>query len=113
MRISSLLLLTLLAGCMASTRGQQQSSVGVGIDIQLGPERSVNSYSADRHGDWRTNYQQWQPTTLYVINGKYYDKEAKGTRAVMVYRHDNEYFTPPQDKEWVGTDKRYDYNKRP
>src|ERR1019366_8609071 len=88
MRISSLLLLTLLAGCMASTRGQQQSSVGVGIDIQLGPERSVNSYSADRHGDWRTNYQQWQPTTLYVINGKYYDKEAKGTRAVMVYRHD-------------------------
>jgi hypothetical protein len=111
MRISTLLSLMVLAGCMPTTRGQQQSSVEIGI--QLGPVRSVNSYSMERHGDWRTNYQQWQPTTLYVVNGRYYDKETRGSRAVMVYRHDNEYFTPPQDKEWVGADKRYDYKKRP
>ena len=111
MRISGLLSLILLAGCMSTTRGQQQSSLE--ISVQLGPERSVSSYSMERHGDWRTNYQQWQPTTLFVVDGKYYDKEARGSRAVMVYRHDNEYFTPPQDKEWVGADKRYDYKKRP
>jgi hypothetical protein len=111
MRISILFSLIVLAGCMPATRGQQQSSISIGI--QLGPERSVNSYSAERHGDWRTNYEKWQPTTLWVVDGRYYDKESRGARAVVVYRRDNEYFTPPQDKEWVGSDKRYDYNKRP
>jgi len=26
---------------------------------------------------------------MYVVNGQYYDKESRGSRAVVVYRHNN------------------------
>ena len=113
MRISILLSLMVLVGCMPMTRGQQRSSVGVEIGIQLGPERPVDMYSRERHGDWHNSLEQWQPVTLFVVDGRFYEREARGARAVVVYRHNNDYFLPPREKEWVGKDKRYDYKHMP
>jgi hypothetical protein len=113
MRISILLSLIVLAACTPMRGGRGRSSVGVSVGIQLGPERPISYYSREQHGDWRVNYQQWQPTTVYVVDGRFYDNETRGARAVVVYRRNNEYFLPPQEKEWVGKDKRYDYKHKP
>ena len=99
--------------CCAPLANARAQGVGVSIGVQLGTARVVSNYSSERSGDWRTNYKQWEPTTLYVNNGQYYDKESKGSRAVVVYKKDNDYFLPPQDKKWVGVDKRYDYKHKP
>jgi hypothetical protein len=50
---------------------------------------------------------------MYVVNGQYYDKSSRGARAVIVYHHNDDYFLPPQDKKWVGADKRHDYKHKP
>jgi hypothetical protein len=113
MRIALLFSLMVLVGCMPMTRGRQQSSVGVSVEFQLGPERSVDMYSRERHGDWHNNLEQWQPVTLFVVDGRFYERESRGARAVVVYRRNNDYFLPPQEKEWVGKDKRYDYKHMP
>jgi hypothetical protein len=113
MRIKTLLSLSLLVGFMPMTRGSAQTSVGIKIGINLGPERVVANYSSAQYGDWRTSYQQWQPITLYVVNGRYYEHQTRGARTVVVYRRNNDYFLPPQDKKWVGKDKRYDYKHQP
>jgi hypothetical protein len=113
MRISILLSLMVLVGCMPMTRGQRRSPVGVEIGIQLGPERPVDMYSRERHGDWHNSLEQWQPVTLFVVDGRFYEREARGARAVVVYRRNNEYFLPPREKEWIGKDKRYDYKHQP
>jgi hypothetical protein len=89
------------------------SAQGVSVSLRLGNERTVSAYSSERSGDWHANYKQWEPTTLYVNNGKYYDKQSKGSRAVVVYHKDNDYFLPPQDKKWVGADQRYNYKHKP
>jgi hypothetical protein len=113
MRISALLSLAVLAGCMPMTHRPAQSSAGVEIGIQLGSERPVFRYSRERYGDWRSNYELWEPVTLFVIDARFFDREAGSARAVVVYRRKDEYFLPPQEKEWIGKDKRYDYKRRP
>ena len=113
MRTAIVFSLMMRVACMPMMRGQQQSSVGVSIGIQLGPERPVDMYSRERYGDWHNNLEQWQPVTLFVVDGRFYEREARDARAVVVYRHNSDYFLPPQDKEWVGKDKRYDYKHMP
>ena len=112
MRLSTLLSLSALVCCIPIASAPAQRA-GVSVDIHLGRARTVTAYSSSRSGEWRTNYKQWKPTTLYVTNGQYYDKQTRGSRAVVVYRKDNDYFLPPQDKKWVGKDKRYDYKHKP
>jgi hypothetical protein len=112
MRLSTLLSLSALVCCIPMASAPAQGA-GVSINLRLGNQRTVSSYSSERSGDWRTNYKHWTPTTLYVTNGQYYDKNTRGSRAVVVYRKDKEYFLPPQDKKWVGADKRYNYKHRP
>jgi hypothetical protein len=34
-------------------------------------------------------------------------------RAVAMYRYRDEYFLPPTDKAWVGSDRRFDNKHRP
>ncbi len=93
---------------VASARAQS-----VGLSINLGNERVVAAYNPTQHGDWHTAYKTWQPTTVYYNNGHYYDKQTKGSRAVSVYKKDDGYFLPPQDKKWVGADARFDYKHKP
>jgi hypothetical protein len=97
--------------CCASIAGAHAQ--GVGVSVSLGNSHVVAAYNPERHGDWHTSYSNWQPTKLYYYKGQYYDHQAKGARAVSVYRKDDEYFLPPQDKKWVGYDKRFDYKHRP
>ena len=83
------------------------------VDARLGGEIGVLGYSAERAGDWRKSYKRWTPTTVYEFNGRYYPHNAPGARAVQIYRYQNEYFLPPQDHDWVGFDKRYNYSRQP
>ena len=112
MRIATLVTLPLLGALIAlPTRAPAQLTIRFGT--RLGPEVSVFAYSAERYGNWRDRYGQWKPVTLYDINGHYYRYQAGGARAVQVYQHANEYFLPPQDREWVGRDRRYNYQRQP
>jgi hypothetical protein len=115
MRIAALMTLPLLGALIAlPTRAPAQGNVTIRASARLGPEVSLSAYSQQRHGDWRTNYRQWRPVTLYDVNGHYYRHSVRGARAVQVYRHPNgEHFLPPQDQAWVGHDRRYNYRHRP
>jgi hypothetical protein len=83
------------------------------VDARFGAELGVLSFSAERAGDWHRNYKQWSPVTVYEHDGHYYPHNAPGARAVQIYRYQNEYFFPPQDHDWVGFDKRFNYTRRP
>jgi hypothetical protein len=83
------------------------------VNRRLGPEVGVLGYSADRAGNWRTNSRRWTAVTLYESNGRYYQRNAAGARAVSMYRYQNEYFLPPTDQAWVGSDRRYNYRHQP
>jgi hypothetical protein len=78
-----------------------------------GHEVVVAPYVSERYGDWHTSYRKWQPVTLYVMNGRYFARNVRGSRPVMVYRSHNQYFLPPQDKAWERADRRYKYDRRP
>jgi hypothetical protein len=112
MRIAALLTVPLFAGLLAlPTAASAQISIRIGA--QLGPEISLVAYSPERHGDWRANYRQWTPVTVYRYEGHYYPHYVRGARSVWVYQRGNERFLPPEDREWVGRDRRYNYRHRP
>ncbi len=90
-----------------------QVNIKVEFGARLGPEVGVVAYAPERHGDWRVEYRKWTPVVLYDVNGHYYRNEVRGSRPILVYTYRNEYFLPPQDKAWVGLDKRYNYAQRP
>ena len=113
MRIATLVTYPLLLGALMAMPTRAPAQVSVRIGARLGPEVSLNAYSQDRYGDWRTNYRQWRPVTLYDVNGHYYQHRVRGARAVQVYRRGNEHFLPPQDQAWVRHDRRYNYNRQP
>ncbi len=110
MRIATALSVSLLLACAPIASASAQ---GVSVDVKLGTPHTVVAYSSDRFGDWHTNYKKWTPKTMYVVNGKYYDHKTSGARAVAVYKKGNDYFLPPQDNDWVGKDKRYNYKNKP
>ena len=83
------------------------------VDPRLGREIGVLGYSSERAGDWRTNSRRWKPVTLYEVNGRYYPNNVAGTRPVAMYRYRDEYFLPPTDKAWVGSDRRFDNKHQP
>jgi hypothetical protein len=112
MRITTLLTVPILAGLIAlPTKAPAQLTITFGT--RLGPEVGVSAYQSERLGDWRSNYRQWTPVTLYDVNGRYYRNQVPGARPVLVYRFKDQYFWPPQDQGWNGADKRYDYRRRP
>jgi hypothetical protein len=90
-----------------------QMQISVQFGTRLGPEVAVYAYSPERLGDWRANYRQWTPVTLYDINGRYYRNSVRGARPFLVYQYHNEYFLPPQDHGWNGMDRRYNYRRQP
>jgi len=94
-------------------RGERYSSDAFTFSARLGTEVGVLAYSEDRAGDWRNNTRRWTPVTLYEVNGRYFPKNGPGARQVTMYRYRNEYFLPPQDRAWDGSDRRFDYNHKP
>ncbi|HEX3927379.1 MAG TPA: hypothetical protein VHW65_05230 [Gemmatimonadales bacterium] len=116
MRWSSLLALPLYAGLIAVSAcgpGYTNGGVDVGVGANLGPGVDVWSYSSDDFGDWHANYRSWAPTTVYELNGTYYNHNIHGSRAVQVYHNSTGYFMPPHDQSWAGTDKRFKTNRTP
>ena len=114
MRYTRLLTLPLLGALFAMpVRAPAQLNLNIRFGTRLGPEIGVYSYAPDRMGDWRTNYRQWTPVTLYDVNGRYYRSQVRGARAVQVYLYNNEYFLPPQDRDWNNRDRRYNYRRMP
>jgi len=111
MRIATLVTYPLLLGALIALPARAQDSVR--IDARLGPSVSVSTYSADRHGDWRTNTSRWELVTLYIVNDRFYKNQVSGSRAVQVYNHNNENFLPPEDHDWIGTDSRYNKDLMP
>jgi hypothetical protein len=114
MRITPFLALPLLGALIAlPARAPAQVNLTVSFGTRLGPEIGVFAYSQERQGDWRRNYRQWTPVTLYDVNGHYYRNNVRGSRPVVVYTYNNEYFLPPTDQSWSGADNRYNYGRRP
>ena len=114
MRIANLMTVTLVAAALAlPARVPAQVNITVRFGTGLGPEVDVFAYAPERLGDWHASYRQWTPVTLYDVNGHYYRKSVSGSRAVVVYSYNGEYFLPPTDRAWVGFDKRYDYKRAP
>ncbi len=114
MRITNLIGVSLVVALVAVPAGARaQVDISVKFGTRLGPDIGVFAYSPERHGDWHANYRKWTPITLYDVNGHYYRNSVVGARAVVVYSYNGEYFFPPTDREWVGRDKRYDYEHRP
>jgi hypothetical protein len=114
MRIPKMVAALILGAAVAlPNRASAQVSIGVNIGARLGPEVGIYAYSAPVFGEWQTSYRSWTPTTLYFYQGHYYRKSVSGARAVAVYSRNGEYFMPPEDKSWVGKDKRYNYKRAP
>jgi len=93
--------------------GTPRAQAQISANVRVGRAVSVNVYSPQRYGEWRTSYREWQPVTLYYMDGRYYRRYVRGAHPVMVYRWNNEYFLPPRDRAWVRSDRRYDYRRRP
>lgn len=113
MRFPTLAILPLIGALALSPR---PATAQVTATIQLGQPRyevRVSPYAAGAHGDWQTNYRQWQPVTLYSVDGHFYSRNVPGARAVAVYRYQNEYFLPPRDQQFANMDRRYNYDRRP
>lgn len=104
-----------LAGALLLRPAAAQSQVSVSITVgaQLGPPVPVYVYSAERYGPWREDWDRWTPVVLFEQDGRFYRRHARGMRAVEVYVYGRDYFLPPQDRDWVGYDRRYDYRLRP
>ena len=113
MRIATLVTYPLLLGALIALPTRAPAQVSVTINARLGPAIGISAYSPDRYGDWRTNYLQWTPVTLYVVDGRYYQRSRRGARPVQVYQRGNEHFLPPQDRAWFGHDRRYNNKHRP
>jgi hypothetical protein len=114
MRLRFSLTLPLLGALIAlPTPGSAQTSITVRFGARLGPEIPITSYSPERLGPWKHSYRNWTPVTLYDVNGRYYRNEVRGARPVLVYLYRDQYFLPPEDREWNGADRRYDYRRRP
>lgn len=60
----------------------------------------VRDYSSRNHGQWKKEYRKWRPVTLYWVNGRYYERQVRGARAVSVYFYRNQYFFEPRDRDF-------------
>jgi hypothetical protein len=74
---------------------------------------AVGAYAAGEVGGWQTSFTLWTPVTVYELEGQYYPRAVSGGRAVEIYRYRDRYFMPPDDRHWIGADRRYDYRLRP
>ncbi len=114
MRIATMVATFVLAtGYLVPGQMPAATEPGALVVQQPGPPVILWTYSPSVHGDWRTSYPQWTPTTVYYNRGHYYRNPAPGSRAVVVYSRGNDFFLPPRDRAWVGVDKRYDKKHGP
>jgi hypothetical protein len=69
----------------------------------------VRDYNARNYGQWRKEFRNWRPVTLYVLGGRYYERPMRGARPISVYHYRNQYFFEPRDRDFYRMrDGRYD-----
>ena len=114
MRVTKRIALPLLGSLLLMSACGGYGRSGVVVTAQLGPGIELYSYSAQQHGDWHANYREWTPAVVYEVNGQYYQSSVRGSRELEVYHsRAGGYFLPPQEQEWVRTDKRFHSKRRP
>ena len=112
MRSTSLLIASLLAATApVPATAQIRASINLG-PIRIGAHIpivdhyrnvryvEVRPYSPQRYGDWRSSARYWRPVTVYVLNGRYYERPYRNARRVVVYRYRNQYFRAPGGRDW-------------
>ncbi|MDX2262642.1 MAG: hypothetical protein SFU84_13195 [Gemmatimonadales bacterium] len=79
-------------------------------DDRYGPRYVVvRDYNARNYGQWKKEFRNWRPVTLYVIGGRYYERPMRGARPISVYHYRNQYFFEPRDRDFYRMrDGRYD-----
>ncbi len=129
MRYQMYVLTPLAALALAATPVSAQISARVLIDIPIfGNNRGpvvvdrrdapryivVRDYSSKKHGNWKKDYYRWQPITLYVLDGRYYERPYRNARPVSVYYYRDQYFFEPRDRDFyrVRDAGRYDRDDR-
>lgn len=110
MRISLLATLPLLGALAVAPH---QASAQASVTLRLGTPLVVTNYAQESYGDWHTTYRHWSPVTVYSYNGNWYPRQVRGSRAVTVYRTNNQYFLPPRDQDWNNRDHRISARRRP
>lgn len=112
--LATLPVLTMLALTPLRSEAQISGTIQIGPPQRSwGREVVVTNYAPETHGSWQTSYRRWQPVTVYYVNGHYYPRRVRGARPVVIYRSQNRSFLPPQDQQWDGKDRRYNYRNRP
>jgi hypothetical protein len=92
-----------------------QVSAHIRVDIPIGrPARAravrvvapiprpvaVLGYGAAQIGPWQRTWLGWEPVTVYVVNGRFYDRPVPRARPMTVYRYRDRTFFPPRDRAW-------------
>lgn len=117
MRSIHLVLIPLTLALVASPAEAQISAT-----IHIGPQRNyppaviyreparviVVDYHSRNFGQWKRSARYWQPITLYVLGGYYYQQPYRNARPVVVYNYRNSYFQAPRDRDWNQYRVRYE-----
>ncbi len=61
----------------------------------------VRDYSSRNYGQWKKEYRNWRPVTLYRIDNRYFERQVRGGRPVSVYYYRNQYFFEPRDRDFA------------
>ncbi len=68
----------------------------------------VGDYPARNYGQWKRTVRNWRPVTLYVLNGRYYERPYRDARPIVVYHYRDSYFRAPRDRDWNDYRTRYE-----
>lgn len=120
MRATSLIFASLLAATApVPAMAQVHASINIGplrigahipiVDRYRGVRYvEVHRYSPRRYGDWRSSARHWRPVTVYVLNGRYYERPYRNARRTVVYRYRDQYFHAPGGRDWERSRPRYE-----
>lgn len=113
----------------ATTPAAAQINIGVHIDIPIlgngrgpvvvhrpaPPPRyiTVYDYSPGRYGRWDKEYRKWKRVTMYVYDGRYYERPFYGARPVVLYYYRNQYFFEPRDRDFYRYRGDRDWDRDP
>lgn len=68
----------------------------------------VIHYPARNYGQWKRTARHWRPITVFVSNGRYYQRPFRGARPVVIYAYRDQYFFAPSDRDWDAYRVRYE-----
>jgi hypothetical protein len=107
----------ILAALVAAPASAQLTArVHVGIPIgRTGPGSAlrphqlvIRDYDQGRYGEWQDYYDDWQPETVYLYDGIYYDYPVVSyAEPIVVYRYRNDFFFAPRQREFVTWREHY------